>query len=268
VRKLSDAQRAALALAVEQLAWTAARELPEFAPDAVPQREWLAVLTTLQVISDSAEQLAASAALSAARHHADYPAIGDAAETTRQGAKRRWPGLTGLSEERRRKLDWWQRRGAQLAECVEAVLATAEEHAETDRLEGLRTQLAELAAAAPAQRVDLLDTALLDAHAIALRARPPAGAAAALAIGLLSALAADAYATTNTQPSAVAAGCSTPGCPAGPVLAVLVFAAGWEATPVCRAHAVEALRHRANRIVLAYEPEVALSVFTEVHGTG
>jgi hypothetical protein len=255
VRKLSDAQRAALALAVEQLAWTAARELPEFTPDAVPQREWLAVLTTLQVISDSAEQLAASA-------------IGDAAETTRQGAKRRWPGLTGLSEERRRKLDWWQRRGAQLAECVEAVLATAEEHAETDRLEGLRTQLAELAAAAPAQRVDLLDTALLDAHAIALRARPPAGAAAALAIGLLSALAADAYATTNTQPSAVAAGCSTPGCPAGPVLAVLVFAAGWEATPVCRAHAVEALRHRANRIVLAYEPEVALSVFTEVHGTG
>jgi hypothetical protein len=275
VRKLSDAQRAALSTAVEQLALTAAREIqglePEAGldsglPDADPQHVWLAALASLQAIRESAEQLAASAALSAAQHGADYPEIGDAAETSRQGARRRWPGLAGLSDGRQRMLNWWNHRGAQLTECVEAVLATTEGQQEKARLENLSTQLGLMAAASSAQRIDMFDTVLIEAHAVALCAPAPTNRVSALAIGLLSALTADAYAVTNTHSSlGIRHGstCETPDCASGPVVDVLVFDVGWQAIPACHKHAVEALQHLANRIVIAYQPDVALAVFTE-----
>ena len=134
MRRLSDAQRTDLAAAVERLAWTAVRETLQLGPDAGPGSDladadlremWLAALTSLLAIRDSAEQLAASAALSAAQRGADYPAIGEAAGMTRQGARRKWPGLAGLSDERQRKLAWWASRGDQFARCARAVLATS-----------------------------------------------------------------------------------------------------------------------------------------------
>jgi hypothetical protein len=106
MRDMSDAQRTELTTAVEQLAWTVVREMLELKRDAGPRSDlpdadlrqmWLAALTSLLAIRDSAEQLAGSAALSAAQRGADYPAIGDAAGMTRQGARRKWPGLAGLS---------------------------------------------------------------------------------------------------------------------------------------------------------------------------
>ena len=84
-------------------------------PDVDLRQMWLAKLASLLAIRDTAEQLAASAALSAAQRGADYPAIGDAAGMTRQGARRKWPGLAGLSDERQRKLAWWDSRGDQFA---------------------------------------------------------------------------------------------------------------------------------------------------------
>src|SRR3979409_1291583 len=101
---MSDGQRHGVTTAGEQLAWTVVRETLELEPDAgrpsdVPDADlrqmWLTSLTALLAIRDSAEQLAASAALSAAERGADYPAIGHAAGMTRQGARRKWPGLAG-----------------------------------------------------------------------------------------------------------------------------------------------------------------------------
>ena len=134
--RLSDAQRADLAGAVEILAWTTVRETLQLGPDARPSPDlpdadlrqmWLAALTSLLAIRDSAEQLAASAALSAAQRGADYPAIGEAAGMTRQGARRKWPGLAGLSDERQRKLTWWASRGDEFTRCARAVLAALPE---------------------------------------------------------------------------------------------------------------------------------------------
>lgn len=277
MRKLSAAQRAALSIAVEQLAWTASREIRGLEPGARPERSrqdggpqhaWLAALTSLQAIQETAEQLAASAALSAAQYGADYSELGDAAETSRQGARRAWPGLAGLSDGRQRMLNWWNHRGAQLTECVRAVLATAEAQQEKSRLENLGTQLAQIAAASSAQRISMLDMVLIDAHTVALCAPAPTSRAGALAIGLLSALTADAYAATNTHSSVGdrhGATCETPDCASAPVVDVLIFDIGWQAIPACHEHAVEALRHLVNRIVIAYRPDVALLVFTEAH---
>ena len=123
MRRLSDTQLTELAAAVEQLAWTAVRETLQLGPDVGPgsdlpdvdlRQMLLTAVTSLLAIRDSAEQLAASAALSAAQRGADYPAIGEAAGMTRQGARRKWPGLAGLSDERQRKLAWWASRGDQL----------------------------------------------------------------------------------------------------------------------------------------------------------
>jgi hypothetical protein len=275
---LSNAQRAALTTAVEQLAWAVAREALELEPDAGPHSDlpdadlrqlWLATLTSLLAIRDSAEQLAGSAALSAAQLGADYPAIGDAAGMTRQGARRKWPGLAGLADGRQRKLLWWNRRGDQFAECVRAVLTTIEGQQELPWLTNLRTGLAEIEKASPAQRIDAFDMVLVDAHAVALNASPPADPTAALAIGLLAALTADAYATTNTHSSLVIRddiACGTPDCPSDPIVGLLCPDVGHHPVPACRQHAVEALRQPANRIVTAYQPDVALLVFAEAHG--
>lgn len=56
----------------------------------------LHVLTHLQ---RAAERLQRTAALDAARAGAGYPQIGEASDMTRQGARRRWPGLFHHSDE-------------------------------------------------------------------------------------------------------------------------------------------------------------------------
>ena len=274
MRGMSDAQRTDLTTAVEQLAWTVAGEMLEFEPDAgrrsdLPDVElrqmWLAALASLLAIRDTAEQLAASAALSAAQRGADYPAIGDAAGMTRQGARRKWPGLAGLSDERQRKLTWWHSRGNQFAQCVRAVLTTS---GEEPRLAALRDRLADIEQASPAQRIDIFDMALVDAAAVAVGGPAPAEPAAAHARGLLAALTADAYAAMNSHSSLVSReglACGTDGCPAEPIVDLWRPDFGHRPVPACREHAVGALGQPATRIVAAYQPDVALSVFAEAH---
>jgi hypothetical protein len=277
MRKLSDAQRTGLATAVERLAWTAVRETLQLGPDAGPgsdlpdtnlRQMWLAALAALLAIRDSAEQLAASAALSAAQRGADYPAIGESAGMTRQGARRKWPGLAGLSDERQRKLTWWNSRRDQFAQCVRAVLTTSEEW---PRLAALRERLDDIEQASPAQRIDAFDMALVDAHAVAVGAPTPAEPTAAHASGLLAALTADAYAAMNSHSSLVIRedlACGTDDCPSEPIVELWRPDFGHRAVPACREHAVEALGQPATRIVAAYQPDVALSVFAEAHGEG
>jgi hypothetical protein len=254
---MSDAQRTDLTTAVEQLAWTVVREMLELEPDAGPRSDlpdadlrqmWLAALASLLAIRDSAEQLAASAGMS------------------RQGARRKWPGLAGLSDERQRKLTWWYSRGDQFAQCVRAVLTTSEEG---PRLAALRERLDDIEQASPAQRIDAFDMALVDAVAVAVGAPTPAEPTAAHASGLLAALTADAYAAMNSHSSLVSRedlACGTDDCPSEPIVELWRPDFGHRAVPACREHAVEALGQPATRIVAAYQPDAALSVFAEAHG--
>jgi hypothetical protein len=272
VRGMSAAQRTDLATAVEQLTWTVVRETLELEPNAGPRSDlpdadlrqmWLAALTSLLAIRDSAEQLAASAALSAAQRGADYPAIGDAAGMTRQGARRKWPGLAGLSDERQRKLAWWNSRGDQFARCVRAVLTTSEEG---PRLAALRERLDDIEQASPAQQIDAFDMALVDAAAVAVSAPAPADPAAAHACGLLAALTADAYAAMNSHSSLLSRedlACGTDGCPREPAVELWRPDFGHRPAPACPEHAVQALAQPATRIVAAYQPDIALSVFAQ-----
>jgi hypothetical protein len=269
---MPDAQRADLSTAVEQLARTAAREMLELEPgvgphvdlpDAESRTMWLAALTALLAIRDSAEQLAASAALSAAQHGADYPAIGAAAGMTRQGARRKWPGLAGLSDERQRKLTWWDRHGDQFAHCVRAVLTTSEE---SPRLAALRERLDDLEQTSPAQRADVFDLALVDAHAVAVGTLTPTDPTAVHASGMLAALTADAYAATNSHSSLLPREnrvCGTADCPSGPIVDLWHPDLDDQVVSACRDHAVDALRQPTTRIVAASQPDVALSVFAE-----
>jgi hypothetical protein len=269
---MSDAQRAELTAAVEELAWTAVREMLQLEPGAGPdlpdadrRQMWLAALNSLLAIRDSAELLASSAALSAAQHGADYPAIGEAAGMTRQGARRKWPGLAGLSDERQRKLAWWARRGEEFTQSVRAVLATS---ADGSRLDTLRDRLADIESAAHAQRSDAIDLALVDAHAVAVGAPPSADAAAERARGLLAALTADAYAAMNSDAAlAIRTGiaCGTDGCPSAPIVELWGPELGERPVPVCGGHAVERLGQPGIWLVAAYQPDVALEVFAEAH---
>jgi hypothetical protein len=249
VRDLSNEQRADLAAAVERLAASAAGET--VGPEAEGRQRWLATLTSLLAIRDSAEQLAASAALSAAEHGADYPEIGAAAGMTRQGARRKWPGLAGLATQGQRKLMWWRDHHDQFVDCAKSVLDIAQE---SPWLTNLRAGLAE---AVELAFVDSLDPLLIDAHAVAMN--DPSDARE---IGLLAALTADAYAATNGELiNREAKACATGDCPHQAVVAL--FKAGRDAAPACREHAVEALRQPGTRIMAAFQPDVALAIFTE-----
>ncbi len=276
MRKLPDNQPAHLAAAVEQLAWTAVRETLPLGPDAGPgsdlpdadlRQMWLAALTALLAIRDIAEQLAASAALSAAQCGADYPAIGEAAGMTRQGARRKWPGLAGLSDERQRKLAWWASRGDQFVRYARAVLATS---GEGSRLAALRERLDDIERASPAQRIDAFDLALVDAAAVTAGAPASADPVAEHAGGLLAALAADAYAAMSSYSSLLSREdlrCGTGGCPREPIVGLWRPGSGHQQpVPACREHAIQALRQSAMRIVAAYQPDVALTVFAQAHG--
>ncbi len=271
MRRMSDAQRAELTTAVEELSWTAVREMLQLEPGAGPdlpdadrRQMWLAALNSLLAIRDSAELLASSAALSAAQHGADYPAIGEAAGMTRQGARRKWPGLAGLSDERQRKLAWWARRGEEFTQSVRAVLATTD----GPRPDTLQGRLDDIESAAPAQRSDAIDLALVDAHAVAVGAPPSAEAAAEHARGLLAALTADAYAAMNSDAAlAIRTGiaCGTDGCPSPPIVELWGPELGERPVPVCGGHAVERLGQPGTWLVAAYQPDVALEVFAEAH---
>jgi hypothetical protein len=234
-------------------------------PDADRRQMWLAALNSLLAIRDSAELLASSAALSAAQHGADYPAIGDAAGMTRQGARRKWPGLAGLSDERQRTLAWWARRGEEFTQAVRAVLVAS---ADGPRSDTLRSRLDEIESAAPAQRSDAIDLALVDAHAVAVGAPPSADATAERARGLLAALTADAYAAMNSDAAlAIRTGiaCGTDDCPSPPIVELWGPELGDRPVPACGGHAVERLRLPATWLVAAYQPDVALEVFAEAH---
>ena len=103
------------------------------------------------------------------------------------------------------------------------------------------------------------------------RGRSPAAFAAAHACGLLAALTADAYAAMNSHSSLLSRedrACGTDGCPREPIVELWRPDFGQRPVPACREHAVEALGQPATRIVAAYQPDVALSVFAEAHGEG
>ncbi|MEU3465804.1 response regulator, partial [Streptomyces sp. NPDC006733] len=81
--------------AVGDLAQRLARRLLQSpAPSAPDDRaQALALLHVLDQLQQAAERLQRDAAVDAARAGAGYPQIGDACGMTRQGARRRWPGL-------------------------------------------------------------------------------------------------------------------------------------------------------------------------------
>ncbi|MEU8652570.1 response regulator [Streptomyces sp. NPDC048737] len=68
------------------------------APEGDPA-EALTLLYVLDQLRHAAERLQRGAALSAARAGAGYPQLGAACGMTRQGARRRWPGLFHHSDE-------------------------------------------------------------------------------------------------------------------------------------------------------------------------
>ncbi|MFH9864015.1 response regulator [Streptomyces sp. NPDC017202] len=68
------------------------------APEGAPVRA-LTLLYVLDQLQQAAERLQRSAAVSAARAGAGYPQLGAACGMTRQGARRRWPGLFHHSDE-------------------------------------------------------------------------------------------------------------------------------------------------------------------------
>jgi hypothetical protein len=143
---------------------------------------------------------------------------------TRQGARRKWPGLAGLSDERQRKPTWWAGHGDQFARCARAVLAALPEG--------------------------------------------PRPAAAAHACGLLAALTADAYAAMNSHSSLLSRedlACEADGCPREPAVELWRPDFGHRPAPACPEHAAQALGQPAIRIVAAYQPDIALSVFTQAH---
>ncbi|MFJ9078406.1 response regulator [Streptomyces sp. NPDC102278] len=59
----------------------------------------LALLNVLDHVRQAAERLQRDAAADAARAGAGYPQLGDACGITRQGARRRWPGLFNHSQD-------------------------------------------------------------------------------------------------------------------------------------------------------------------------
>ncbi|AGZ39226.1 hypothetical protein [Actinoplanes friuliensis] len=71
------------------------------------RQAWLALLAALTTAEREVARLATVAAERAAEHGADYPDLGAAAGMTRQGARRRWPGLSrrGLRGQRTRMSD-------------------------------------------------------------------------------------------------------------------------------------------------------------------
>ncbi|MER5201433.1 response regulator [Streptomyces sp. NPDC002755] len=87
--------------AVDRLARSLALQLQEEVPPSTEgeQAQALALLWMLDQLQQAAERLQQGAAVSAARAGAGYPQLGAACGLTRQGARRRWPGLFHHSDE-------------------------------------------------------------------------------------------------------------------------------------------------------------------------
>lgn len=86
---------AAVADLAQRLAQRAFRPMgdPRGAPGDVPERDALAVLHALVHLQQAVERQKDQAAGTAAREGAGYPQLGAACNMSRQGARRRWPGL-------------------------------------------------------------------------------------------------------------------------------------------------------------------------------
>ncbi|GAA3335323.1 hypothetical protein GCM10020358_03130 [Amorphoplanes nipponensis] len=88
---------------LQHLAWQQARRDDPALPETpwaeglsseARRHAWLALLAALTAAEREITTLTARAAERAAEYGADYPALGAAAGMTRQGARRRWPGLS------------------------------------------------------------------------------------------------------------------------------------------------------------------------------
>ncbi|MFG2424843.1 response regulator [Streptomyces sp. NPDC048448] len=106
VVRTSPQETAAVAdAAVDELARRIALQLLEDpphrprSPSGADPTQALALLHVLTHLQRAAERLQRDAALDAARAGAGYPQIGVACDMTRQGARRRWPGLFQHSNE-------------------------------------------------------------------------------------------------------------------------------------------------------------------------
>jgi hypothetical protein len=62
--------------------------------------------------------------------------------------------------------------------------------------------------------------------------------------------------------------CTADGCPREPIVGLWRPDSGHQPVPACGEHAIQALRQSAMRIVAAYQPDVALTVFAQAHGEG
>ncbi|MFF8510770.1 response regulator [Streptomyces sp. NPDC015492] len=107
LRTAPDETAAVARTAVAHLARRLALQLSEDVPSAPEGQaaahrdaaEALTMLHLLEQVQQAAEQLQRNAARSAARAGAGYPQIGAACGMTRQGARRRWPGLFDHSDD-------------------------------------------------------------------------------------------------------------------------------------------------------------------------
>ncbi|WP_329440165.1 response regulator [Streptomyces sp. NBC_01426] len=91
-------------IAVAELAQRLARLLPDApatprAAEVDDPTRALALLNVLDHVRQAAERLQRDVAADAARAGAGYPQLGDACGITRQGARRRWPGLFNHSHD-------------------------------------------------------------------------------------------------------------------------------------------------------------------------
>lgn len=93
------------AAAVDGAVADLAQRLTRLIPDGPPPHadgaaQALALLRVLDHVRLAAERLQQDAAADAARAGAGYPQLGDACGITRQGARRRWPGLFNHSHDK------------------------------------------------------------------------------------------------------------------------------------------------------------------------
>ncbi|WP_182443829.1 hypothetical protein [Streptacidiphilus sp. PB12-B1b] len=91
---------AAVADLAQRLAQRAFRPMgdPQAEPGDAPERDALAVLHALVHLQHAVERQKDQAAGLAAREGAGYPQLGAACNMSRQGARRRWPGLVAAAQ--------------------------------------------------------------------------------------------------------------------------------------------------------------------------
>jgi hypothetical protein len=91
IAAIADAAVADLAQRLARRAWPMGD--PHAAPGDLPEPDALAILHALVHLQQAVERQKDQAAGVAARNGAGYPQLGAACNMSRQGARRRWPGL-------------------------------------------------------------------------------------------------------------------------------------------------------------------------------